>query len=256
MAVKLVSQIKYINLYRTLPFYYIIVAKKRLSLQHRAILIQHLPFYQKLNNAEKEKFEKRLVRFMRFHRFIGRHIEVTDEMKIIISGLATMVLYGLPGFYLRDFPTILIYPDKYYSTISKKYHHGEVNPKAGFIVLSWKAVEEGLRDHTDGRNLAIHEMTHALHLADLRNSRENDLMDHNYMADFKKIAVYLIPKLREDPDPFLREYATTNVFEFFAVCVEHFFEQPEQFKIHHPELYRVICGLLAFDILQIGRQIK
>jgi Mlc titration factor MtfA (ptsG expression regulator) len=246
-------RIKYTNAYRWVPFYHLTISRIGITQRQQALLMMRFPFYNHLSAKDKLFFEKRLIKFMKLHRFVGRGIEVTEEMKLVISGCAAMITYGLPGIYLTDFPTILIYPDKYYSTINKTYHHGEVNPKAGFIVLSWKAVEEGLDDHTDGRNLAIHEMTHAIHLADMIDSREAYFLDANYFTDFKRIAVVMMPRLAEDPDPFLRKYGSTNIFEFFAVCVEHFYEKPNELKLHHPELYRVLCGVLGFDILELQR---
>jgi len=248
-----IRRIKYTNAYRWVPFYHYTIALHRLSQREQAILLMRLPFYQQLTPKDKFLFEKRIIKFMRLHRFIGRGIEVTDEMKLIISACAAMVTYGLPGVYLTDFPTVLVYPDKYYSTINKQYHHGEVNPKAGFIVLSWSAVEDGLADHTDGRNLAVHEMTHALHLADMINSRESEFLDANYFKDFKRIAIVMMPVLARDPDPFLRKYGSTNLFEFFAVCVEHYFEKPTELQTHHPELYRVLAQVLGFDIIELQR---
>ena len=38
----------------------------------------------------------------------------------------------------------------------------------------------------------------------------------------------------------LDDYALTNPAEFFAVCSETFFEQPESMKVHMPEVFRLL----------------
>ena len=50
----------------------------------------------------------------------------------------------------------------------------------------------------------------------------------------------------------LGSYAATNYQEFWAVCVENFFERPSSFKIQLPELYDAICKLLNQDMLKSG----
>ena len=50
--------------------------------------------------------------------------------------------------------------------------------------------------------------------------------------------------------PFLRSYAKSNIHEFWAVCVEHFFEAPLQFRDQLPALYSAMCNILNQDMAQ------
>jgi Mlc titration factor MtfA (ptsG expression regulator) len=56
----------------------------------------------------------------------------------------------------------------------------------------------------------------------------------------------------EEAGGFLGSYAASRYEEFWAVCVEHFFERPTAFKIHLPDLYTAMCVLLNQDILTPG----
>ena len=56
-------------------------------------------------------------------------------------------------------------------------------------------------------------------------------------------------KINKGPQ-FLRDYAKSNIHEFWAVCVEHFFEAPVQFKEQLPELYIAMCNVLNQDMAQ------
>ena len=93
-------------------------------------------------------------------------------MKALIAGSAIQLTFGYPDVDFGHFWRILIYPDNYYSTITHRYHKGEVNIK-GIIVLSWKSFKEGFADSTDGRNLGFHEMAHALRLINIVENRGN-----------------------------------------------------------------------------------
>ena len=45
----------------------------------------------------------------------------------------------------------------------------------------------------------------------------------------------------------LNKYAATNFEEFWAVCIETFFEKPVPFREQLPELYHSLCHLLNQD---------
>lgn len=60
----------------------------------------------------------------------------------------------------------------------------------------------------------------------------------------------------ENHSSFLRSYASTNQQEFFAVCVEHFFEASKSFRENLPQLYSHLCILLNQDPLQPDFKIR
>ncbi len=97
-------------------------------------------------------------------------------MRIIVSATAVEITYGYPNVYFNHFETIILFADDYYSTITGQYHEGEVNA-AGAIVLAWRSFLSGFSDLADGRNLAIHEMAHALRLTNIVDNEEYDFID-------------------------------------------------------------------------------
>ena len=54
-------------------------------------------------------------------------------------------------------------------------------------------------------------------------------------------------RIRNDEDSFLRNYAGKSEREFFAVCIEHFFEAPKEFSDELPDIYIPLCNLLNQD---------
>ena len=223
-----------------------------LHLKHRykEHLVANFPFYNKLSDADQLLFERRVQKFINMKEFIPRGglREVTPEMKTLIAGSAIQLTFGHPSIYFRHFWRILVYPDSYYSTITQKYHHGEVN-RAGIIVVSWQALREGFHCHADGRHLGFHEMAHALRLINLIDNKEYNIYDGRLMKDFDTEARREVSRMNNDPNlqtPF-RMYGATSREEFFAVAVEVFFEQPGQFKNHNPVLYDTLRKMLKID---------
>lgn len=169
--------------------------------------------------------------------------EVTIEMKTLISASAIQITFGLPGIYFLHFYRILVYPDDYYSSITQRYHKGEVNTK-GLIVLSWKSLLTGYMNCCDGRNLGLHEMAHALKIVDSIRNEEYDFLDYDAFHGFIRLSRIEMQCITNGGPSFFRSYAATNDYEFFAVAVENFFERPEDFHQQHPALFELLAKLL------------
>ena len=222
---------------------------------YREILLKYFPYYQNLNEADKEKFVRKLCNFLYGKRFIPREIdEVTVEARVLIAATAVQLTFGLPDVYLRHFNKILVYPNDYYSVLFKRYHRGEVNPRFGIIVLSWQAFVDGLIYPNDAKNLGLHEMAHALRLENMLRSPDYPLFDENLLEEFDELSRSICSRVENWSDTFFRPYACANEHEFFSVSVEHFFETPEELKNDMPQLYAILVKLLNQDplLLQTG----
>ena len=177
---------------------------------------------------------------------------VTKEMKVLIAASAAQLTYGLPKVKLRHFTRILVYPDNYYSKITRQHHKGEVNPSAKLIVLSWRGFAEGYQNNTDGRNLGLHEMAHALRLENTIRNGEQKFLDPAALVKFDALGEQERQKIKDGGSSLFREYAAENADEFFAVAVELFFEQPAAFQAYQPALYALLTILLKQDALKLA----
>jgi MtfA peptidase len=223
---------------------------RNLEKVYRPFLSQYFPLYNSLDDKDKIRFERRVQKFIDLKQFIPRGglKTITPEMKATIAGCAIQLTYGYPSVYFRHFWRILIYPDNYYSTITHKYHKGEVNIK-GIIVLSWKSFKDGFADPSDGQNLGYHEMAHALRLINIVENEEYDFYDREIMNDFEKEAHNETLKILNSPGgvSLFRSYCVTNVDEFFSVAVECFFEKPFALKDYNLKLYTLLSKILKID---------
>jgi len=229
------------------------IKKRRpISPKHREILSKYSAYYKLLSSEKKGLFEKRVQRFMHSKRFVARSLPgINDEMQVLISATAIQLTFGLPEVYLSNFDKILVYPDAYYSRITKKYHLGEVNPRAGVIILSWKSFVDGYANLTDAYNVGIHEMAHAIHFENRIKNDEYNFLDYETLKRLDRITQRELPNLRNGSSHFLRSYAGTNEYEFFAVSLEHFFEDPIGMKKNLPDLYDTIKTLINQDPIKL-----
>lgn len=221
----------------------------------RGLLSQHFILYRLNDREGKSRFEKRIIKFIKNHRFICADSEfcATDELKLLIAGAAVQITYGYPDVYLRYFSDIIIYDREFYSASSGKYHEGEVH-SMGAIVLSINNIEKGLGNPADGRNLLLHEMAHALLLDNLVGSSTPSFLDSDNIYSFQQLAMVEMERMTNGLESFFRDYGSTNFQEFFAVSVECFFEQTEGFYNYNPELYDALARLLNIDLLFIRKR--
>jgi MtfA peptidase len=226
----------------------------RLRQDYREILKRDFPYYKNLSARNKKVFERRVQKFINMKEFIPRGdlSEITSQMEVLIAASAIQITFGLPSVYLTQFKNIIVYPEVFYSTSSAAYHRGEVNTH-GFIVLSWKNFVEGYANNTDGRNLALHEMAHALKTADAMGGDESGFFDPDSFHKFIHHARLTMQKIAKGEDSFFRSYAATNDQEFFAVAVENFFERPALFSQRHPALFDSLVDLLNQNPLILNK---
>ncbi len=225
---------------------YFIVKRKVLE----PLLLLHSEYYRSLSGPQKIKFLHRCMVFMNRKRFEGREgLVISDEIKIRISAAAIQLTFGLSDYSLKHFHTIIVYPGIYTSPATGVLHRGETNMR-GLIILSWQHFTEGYASTDDRINLGLHELAHALDLS--RIVKKADPFFHAYFYKWLAVSDTTFHAVNQEEEHFLRKYSGTDQREFFAVCVEQFFEDPQGFKQHLPHLYRHLCILLKQDPAALG----
>jgi len=231
------------------PFFRDFAFRRQGITKHQeSILRQEFNFFNKLDQRNQVIFKHRLARFIQRKTFIGRDgIEVTEDMRTLISATAVMLTFGFRNYSLNLFDKIIIYPKSYFSKVNETYHKGETNPMLKTIVFSWEDFEQGYHIGDDNLNLGIHELGHAIHLNALH---AGDVSSIIFNHGFNKLIDYLQnnSNVRQEliASKYFRAYAYTNHYEFFAVLLENFIETPLEFKLQFPELYHHMQAMLNF----------
>jgi len=215
---------------------------------YAAIVSRILPYFNQLNESNKQKFLKRVYNFKNSKTFHFHGLDKVEEVEILVSAAAVQVSFGLKNYLLPFFKDIHILNDAYPSLDSKETYIGHVAPNG--IYISWKYFVRGFTDYTDGVNVALHEMAHALHH---ENFIKETGVDWDFRKDFEKLPAVFGPMITQailQRRSYLRGYAFTNFQEFWAVCVEYFFENSQGLKDNLPQLYTILCDTLKQDPLR------
>lgn len=210
------------------------------------LLKQKNPYFRNLSAAGQQKFVDRVMQFMEHKYFIGREgLVITDEIKVLISAAAVQLTFGLKDFLIAHLHTINVFPRTFYSKMFETSFKG-LTTQGGILSLSWSDFKEGYADENDKLNLGLHELAHALNIDLDENGNTDDVFATGFER-FKTEALEDFKKLKSGEATFLRTYGGRNMHEFFAVCVEHFFEVPEDFKTELPHLYWILAEMLNQD---------
>ncbi|WP_299467667.1 M90 family metallopeptidase [uncultured Gimesia sp.] len=209
----------------------------QLTAQQRALL------YQRVQIFVKEKYWEGCNGF-----------QITEEVKLTIAGQACLLTLGFASDCFDRLKTILVYPDTYVAKESLLNSIGVLTEGTSFrlgeswgqgpIVLSWESIYEGGQTPDDGRNVVVHEFAHYYDAVDrqfdgtppLNSAEEYERWNRVMTAEYQS----LVAQLQHGHTTFIDPYGATNPAEFFAVCSEHFFEQPRQMREYSEDLYETL----------------
>ncbi len=210
------------------------------------LLKQKSTYFKNLSSGSQEIFVSRVFHFMESKDFIGREgLVVTDEIRVLISASAVQLTFGLKDYTIAHLHTINVFPRVFFSKFYNTSFKG-LNTQNGVLSLSWDDFKEGYANETDKLNLGLHELAHALNI-DADEDGNDDGHFSSYFEKWTNIAQNDFIDLKEGRVTFLRSYGGTNMHEFFAVCIEHFFEAAVEFKKQLPHLYNFLTLMLNQD---------
>jgi MtfA peptidase len=217
---------------------------KRMALE--SFFEKNIHYYGQLNASDKKKFIARAFQLSKTLRIDGRsNFKITPEVRLLVATAYVQLTFGIENFILPGFQRFIIYPESYINPFTGRLHDGEVNPR-GVIVLSWKQLVKGYANPNDKINLGLHEMAHAFFHTVKSRKRQNNFGSDS-INKFSIVALEEINAIKSSDNHLLRKYASTNVSEFFAVAVEHFFEAPDELKSMLPKVYSSLSAILNQD---------
>lgn len=202
-------------------------------------LREEFPFYNNWAREKRLKFAQRTYHVRNSKSFHGMEgFEVTPRHEIIISATLARLTFGISqGYVLPKFEMIQIYPREFYSRLIGQHVKG-LTIGNGRLFLSWAHFEDGHNDPQDKIHVGLHEFAHAMMI------EFGNFEDLPQWKNWLKYAVPVMNEVKITDDHFFRSYGATNIYEFWAVAVESFFEQPMNFQRIHPVLYNVTCKML------------
>jgi MtfA peptidase len=213
------------------------------GLQYDSWLNKYNPYYKSLSATDKKFFLHRTTEFMQAKQFRFHSMVEEEYIPVLVSAAAVQMTFGMKNFLMDYFQVIHIIRKEYTLNIDKETYYGHVS-RSG-IYISWNSFLKGYEDYGDAVNVGLHEMAHAVSYDVFLGEQDRHDTDFKQrLESFAKQAKPVFRAMRKGASHILSDYATTNFDEFWAVCIETFFENPDDFQQTMPDLYLSVCDLL------------
>lgn len=226
------------------------------------ILNANVKLYPRLTPSDQLELRRHIQVFLAEKHLEGcRGVTITDEVRVTIAGNACLLLLHRKTDYFPELVTILVYPSAFFAKFTDVDEHGlEMEEQLenageswdrGNVILAWDVAKHGALDPRDGLNVILHEFAHQLDSeageTDGAPIMENRAMAKTWAEVFQREYDRLCDDVDNDRETLIDDYGSENPAEFFAVCVETFFEKPTQLKEHHPDLYAQLQAYFKQD---------
>ena len=218
-------------------------------------LNRYNPYYHSLPRELKRRFLFRTECFLQSKEFRFHSMVEEEYMSVLISGAAVQMTFGLKNYLMDYFPVIHVIRKEYVLDVDKETYYGHVSRNG--IYVSWNHFLEGYSDYGDSVNVGLHEMAHAVSYDVFLGQEDNhDASFKERLEEFAAEGRPVFRAMRKGTSHIFDDYGATNFDEFWAVCVETFFENPEEFQQNMPDLYLSVCDLLNQNPLKPGKIIN
>lgn len=218
---------------------------------YKSILEEHVSFYKTLADLDKTRFLNEVILFLRDVRIEGVGTDIDNLDRVLVAASAVIPIFNFPHWHYNNLSNIVLYPDTFNKNFQFNGSHrntlgmvgeGFMN---GQMILSKNALHQGFSQEAGESNTAIHEFVHLIDKGDGSVDGVPELLlNRSYVLPWIKMMHNEMSRIRaghSDIDP----YAFTNEAEFLAVVSEYFFEKPDKFHQHHPELFKLLSEMFG-----------
>ena len=206
------------------------------------------PVFHQLPHKFKLNFSKRILNFLNQYEFVVKeNAPLTNAQKVAVAASYIKLTLGYKNYLINTFDKIVVYPTAQYFPHLDQTHTGHFNPKLNAVMLALDEFEHDIHFNNDGKDVALHEFTHALCFEMLQTYTKHPDADE-FKKGFRLIHEWMeVPqnKNRVIQMDFIRDYAFTDQLELVSVLIELFFEKEAVFKQYFPDLF-----------VYVGRMIK
>jgi Mlc titration factor MtfA (ptsG expression regulator) len=223
-------------------------------------LRRNVPHYRTLTDEEQTRLRDNLRIFAAEKEWEGcGALELTDEIKVTVSGFACLLTLGLPGKYFERVPAILVYPGAYVVPdrpvdtgllVEDQELEGEAHYR-GPVVLNWAELQADALAPQLGKNLVFHEFAHQLDMLNGEADGVPLLPDATRYEWWQQVMSHEFRRLGRAVDrgepTLLDGYGAEHESEFFAVTTECFFNLPLDLREQHSELYELFVSFYRQD---------
>ncbi len=156
----------------------------------------YTPYYRSLAPTLQLRFRRRLLLFMAARRFHFVELNEEERIKVLVSAAAVQITFGLKNYLLAYFTDVYIIQRNYHYGLNTMRCVGHVSGNG--IYLSWENFEQEFRDYSDGSNVGLHEMAHALASVNFSAEFGRDEAFRKRFREFSTVGWAIFPACKKE----------------------------------------------------------
>lgn len=207
----------------------------------RDVLHDYVAFYNRLGEAGKKQFDEKLRKFLSAVRITGANAQAEDLDIVLIAAAAVIPTYHIPDWEYINLREVLLYPGNFNLDYEQQGRNRMFSGMVGtgglenVMILSKWELRQGFINGNSNRNTAIHEFVHLIDKMDgTLDGVPELLLPRQFVPRWQQLLAKEMEQIRNGASD-VDAYGATCPVECFAVLSEYFFEQPENFRMQHPE---------------------
>ncbi len=227
-----------------------------------ALLRRNVPYFPRLPAQDQAELPQLVQVFLHEKNFEGcGDLEVTDEIRLTIAGLACLLLLRRETDFYPLLQSVIVYPQSFVASRIEYDESGLVTEteeellgeswSQGSLVLSWEDIRDDIDNCGEGYNVVLHEFAHQLDdetgVSDGTPILLEPEMNQEWVEVCQREFTALQRDVQEGRSTLLDEYGADSEAEFFAVATEAFFEWSAHLKDYHPQLYALLARYFRQD---------
>lgn len=222
-------------------------------------LLAVIPHLQVLEAVQRQQHVQAVEQFLREKHFTGcGGFIITDEVRVLIAGLACLLVLRPKAKVFPELRSVLVYPGPFLVPQEEPDDLGLVYDEpveqigeswnAERVILSWPDVQAALAGGEI--NVVAHEFAHQLDDESPEADGAPLLTDYARWAEVMEREYARL--LRHRRPPVLDPYGAENPAEFFAVVTEAYFQRGAELQQHHTELYELLRDYYGLDTARLS----
>ena len=219
----------------------------KLEAREKDILLRFFPYYLHLDPVLKTRFEARVALFRLQKVFQMRGADtLPGDIQLLVSASAVQVTFGLEQGkeLLPKLGSIILFPKTFITPdLNQQLHAIEFNEDKDYfncLLLAVNTFVSGLKNPKKYYNIGLYGMAKAL-------KQEKGWLDKHIPHPNHKELLAHIHVMRHFPIGYVFNYTGLYDFEILEMCIEHFFNFPDQFRQELPTVYDFLMRHLLQD---------
>lgn len=229
---------------------------------YNGILAKYIPSWREMPPPLQMQIRRLVKQFLHEKKFVGCDgLQVTDEMRVSVAGLASMLVLNRRSGVFPALKHILLYPSAFFVPRTEFGVGGVVTHASqtlageswndGRVILAWDHVQQARFDPEHKHNVVWHEFAHQLDSESGQTNGAPRLPGKKAYAHWSGLMAEEFAQLQQaaemEIETVMDHYGATNPAEFFAVATETFFGRPDELASFHPRLFELLQKYYKVD---------